>query len=764
MVQFLRRYLLVLLCLPLPLYAAQCVTTVRAEDSITKTVFVKANGNYTGSDPDNENYVAESASGGDYGKWVDTGMALNAAWGLRLKTKGLISLKVNRLTAGTQTSQTFNMNYNAVNGNLGNVYCTSGTIMTYGNSLVFSIGSQGATACMHNYNELCDGSVVCTCVNWGPAGMTRTGTWLGQCSSLRKIYYRIFSATSLWTSGSQSTNGPKDSSLNLFTQLNPGCFDSVSMNILDTYRVTGLTNVYKYQPCAWLQDGDGRYGDNMGGFELTFTYTPAIATTNTVFWAQDGIAMTDVVAGDGLTSLPDLGTIEMVLQNADPNTTSTPAASNIIQVNNGTYPAATNGQQPYHTYPATQGPAKIWLRMKTHSSLNYADMSGFYEVTLEVKPARPPSAQSASTVINGIVNPVKASLRDATALIYNQVVNNGNYFILIKMTLTLYIILYGLMFLMGMVDATQLELVKRVVKIGIIITLIGEDSWAFFNNHLFTLFTNGVDELLKIATGSTAETLNASVDGVITTSTNDNTFAFVDQTLGIYFEKNTWIKASGLIVTSYVGIIYFAMLIYGILVYMWVLFQAVLGYLFALVGVAFLVSIAPIMIPFMLFKVTKSVFDEWIKALVYFAFFPVLLFATIMLINEFMMLALNEALNLTACWECAIPISIGGINTCLEFWKVVNIPLWQLFTNFIIFLIMSKLMLDSLDLVPNLIERMLGYTSARGLKLTGAGSASSAVVDAVKSAVAASMGVNQDMLDKLENKDKGGGGGGGGGG
>ena len=60
----------------------------------------------------------------------------------------------------------------------------------------------------------------------------------------------------------------------------------------------------------------------------------------------------------------------------------------------------------------------------------------------------------------------------------------------IKATMTLYIALTGIGFLIGTVKATHKELIARVLKIGFVATLISEKGWEFMNQYLFSLFIN----------------------------------------------------------------------------------------------------------------------------------------------------------------------------------------------------------------------------------------------------------------------------------
>ncbi len=59
----------------------------------------------------------------------------------------------------------------------------------------------------------------------------------------------------------------------------------------------------------------------------------------------------------------------------------------------------------------------------------------------------------------------------------------------------------------------------------------------------------------------------------------------------------------------------------------WVILRAVYGYCLGILGVTFLVTLAPIYIGFSLFKPTRTLFDKWLQYLISFAFQMVVVFA-----------------------------------------------------------------------------------------------------------------------------------------
>ncbi len=58
-------------------------------------------------------------------------------------------------------------------------------------------------------------------------------------------------------------------------------------------------------------------------------------------------------------------------------------------------------------------------------------------------------------------------------------------------------ILYGIGFTVGLVQASFAEVLKRLLKIGIIGTLVSSAGWGFFSAYVVNFFNNGTDDIIK---------------------------------------------------------------------------------------------------------------------------------------------------------------------------------------------------------------------------------------------------------------------------
>lgn len=238
----------------------------------------------------------------------------------------------------------------------------------------------------------------------------------------------------------------------------------------------------------------------------------------------------------------------------------------------------------------------------------------------------------------------------------------------VRAGLLLFVVLYGLQFMLGMIKEPQRDFMWNIVRIAFIQQMLSPTSWEFFNEYLFTLFIDGINELISIMAGQLM--MGGSVDlvdpitgQIITNEQNmpvrvdvDNPFTFFDHTITRFFSQETWIKLAGLLASSPVGWLYILVIMVGMWFYVMAVLVALILYLLALVGIGLLVIVAPIFISFVLFKRTRILFSNWIESLMSLMLQPVLVFTALSIFNIFIYSAIYTMLHFSVCWQCAINI------------------------------------------------------------------------------------------------------------
>ncbi|MEH0831583.1 TrbL/VirB6 family protein, partial [Anaplasma bovis] len=231
----------------------------------------------------------------------------------------------------------------------------------------------------------------------------------------------------------------------------------------------------------------------------------------------------------------------------------------------------------------------------------------------------------------------------AVQQIYNNQVASKPFWSAVMALLTLYLIFTVLGYILGVTQLTKYDLMIRLSKVTMILVLISPNSWDFFYNHCFSIFVAGIPEVITA--------FNGYLGG-------DTSFAFLDSTLGVMFSSDVWLRMLSLIMAGPVGWIIMIAVMWAMIVFFVAVLKAVLKYLLVTLTLAFLVTLAPIFITFLLFQFTRGVFDAWLRMIVNFSLQPIILFAALAFLNQVILSSLYTVTNFTACETCALGIDI----------------------------------------------------------------------------------------------------------
>lgn len=280
------------------------------------------------------------------------------------------------------------------------------------------------------------------------------------------------------------------------------------------------------------------------------------------------------------------------------------------------------------------------------------------------------SSKFSSVIYNELVKPLRDKYNKLTKIIYSKLITNTMLQKIARTCLVLYVIIYALMFLAGATQISAYDIVIRVIKIAIVLTLFSPTSWNFFNDNLFNVFINGADYLIASAVG-----VSSSVG---------NVFAFIDPIFDKYTNTQFWSLLAIQLLQVQNGLAFFAvMTLYALLLYFRSILEIIISYCLAFLGLAVLVSLAPFFITLILFERTRGMFDNWISYLFYYMMQPTILLVFFLLIDQLMG---DQITNLVvrACWDNWIPLKFGldlthmGIPLSFSFQLpfLPSIPFW----------------------------------------------------------------------------------------
>ncbi|MFV9838585.1 MAG: type IV secretion system protein [Aaplasma endosymbiont of Hyalomma asiaticum] len=233
----------------------------------------------------------------------------------------------------------------------------------------------------------------------------------------------------------------------------------------------------------------------------------------------------------------------------------------------------------------------------------------------------------------------------AVQQIYKNQVVSQPFWNAVRALLTLYLMFSVLGYIMGVIQVTKYDLAVRIAKIAFILLLVSKGSWEFFNEHCFRIFTVGLSEIISA--------FNGYLGG-------DASFAFLDSTLGLFLTSGFWLRMLALFGAGPVGWLMFIGLLWALWSFFLAMIRGIIMYLFVVVALAFLVTLAPLFITFMLFQITRSLFDAWIKMIVNFSLQPIILFASLAFLNQVIQVTVHGVTNFTACESCVVGFDIAS--------------------------------------------------------------------------------------------------------
>lgn len=268
-----------------------------------------------------------------------------------------------------------------------------------------------------------------------------------------------------------------------------------------------------------------------------------------------------------------------------------------------------------------------------------------------------PQSSSGYGLISSIVVTMQSILTNIAASMFGGIAGDPGFQAVVKIGVTLYIAIYGILFTFGMAQITMHDFAIRMTKIVIIGILLSPNAWGFFYNTVVLFFNGGTDELINLV-------VSIAVGGV----PGGAPFSQLDYAVSLATSAKMTVTLMAIFGTGPYGFIIGLLLVMALGSFLKSLIQAMWVYLMALVMRTLLFGLAPIFIACLLFTRTKHLFDGWINQLVNAALQPVLLFAFFSFFAVLIGGSLSILLQRPVCWtEWAE--SLRGSPFSEHFWR-----------------------------------------------------------------------------------------------
>ncbi len=339
-----------------------------------------------------------------------------------------------------------------------------------------------------------------------------------------------------------------------------------------------------------------------------------------------------------------------------------------IILENGLNPNTNNEKvnyQPVHLKVDNEGKAiiesnnnsgTIWFKIVNHQD-DYKDSKGEYNISIE-------SHKQEMDFYNLILEPFykdfKEKIKSISINTFQNITCSNkqksiaciNYFKYIKILLILYIIIYGMMFLLGTVQITTYDLVIRIIKVGIVGGLINGTTFNWFSTYIFDFVTSFSEEII------------ANIGGYSFSSDNNisNPLMFMNEIMTRITNVTFFAQMLAVMSMGLLGVIYFMIVFVSIGILIFVLIKATAVFTISFIFIALLISLTPLFLTFLLFEPTRGLFDNWVRFSIRYMVEPIIVLAGVIILTHLFTVFLDSVISFSVCWKCALAFKIPFIG------------------------------------------------------------------------------------------------------
>ena len=333
----------------------------------------------------------------------------------------------------------------------------------------------------------------------------------------------------------------------------------------------------------------------------------------------------------------------------------------------------------------------------------YEDNTGSYTVTIASGVAGKPG------FIQLAIEYFTQVMKSITKKLFISFTSNTGFITIVKSILVLYVAISGLLFMMGLLRSHISELIVRLFKVALMSILISSNSWEFFNNNLFSFFTDGA---LSIATMITKSAFGYSSQygaGQYILPENATAVSVFDNVVKMMIHPSIHKKIFGILFYKWY-VVYLVFIYMSLLIMLTAIVRSVALYLTSIMLITLLLVISPIFMVMMLFKLTKEMFDTWLKQLWVNALMLIVVSASMALMINLILNQLENLLYYKVCWEILWTLEIAHFKL-FDFWFWHPSVPSQLDTcitriNFFSYLIVCVLFSAFMQQIPELIDTL----------------------------------------------------------
>lgn len=224
---------------------------------------------------------------------------------------------------------------------------------------------------------------------------------------------------------------------------------------------------------------------------------------------------------------------------------------------------------------------------------------------------------------------------------------------------TVYVVIYGIFFTLGLVPINVADVALRVTKVAVVAAFASGASWSLFNGIVVQLFNGGVDYFIGA--------INSIAVGMAPGLYLGAPFAPIDNAITLLLSARMVVTLIGFAFTGPYGLVYVFLIIVGIVLFARCVLEALWTYLLSLVVRTLLLGLAPIFVPTLLFSRTRHIFNGWLNQILNTCFQPIFLFMFFGFFSKIVEASVWRILSIPVCWT---PLDLyEGSPLSSHFWR-----------------------------------------------------------------------------------------------
>jgi type IV secretory pathway VirB6-like protein len=278
-------------------------------------------------------------------------------------------------------------------------------------------------------------------------------------------------------------------------------------------------------------------------------------------------------------------------------------------------------------------------------------------------PNNPPTqAQLNSGFLTQIERFIKSVVLGSTKQLFTALTSNASYQAAVNATMVLFATIYGLFFMLGIAQASLGQVLIRLIKMGLIYTLISPAGWEFFNDYVVAFFVGGTDQIIRAVITTAA--------GGAPLPANFPVFYQLDQIGQFLIHPETIAALIGSATSGPYSLGMTGLMMVGFFGFIGLLVKALRIYATAFVAQAMLLGLAPIFFIFLLFERTKNLFNSWLNVLIGLSLQPILFFTFLAFMLVMIETATKNMMSVELCW---VPTDAGqGFDAKKNMWRFMD--------------------------------------------------------------------------------------------